>query len=80
MYIYDEKFKLCDLISVNLNNGKNLYKAIVYSTLLQQTTEVYITQEQFEFLLTMGDNVDANLYFERTFNSFKKVFQISYKK
>lgn len=74
----DEKFKLNDLKAIKTKNGDTLFYIIIYSTLLEDIEKIYITSEDYEYLLKNQNNLDINKCLKRYYNAYKKKFAVKF--
>lgn len=76
--IMDEKFLFCDLKSFKKKDGDVLYYLIIYSNLTEQAEKIFITREDYEYILRMKGNIDYNKCLSRVYNKFKNTFVIKF--
>lgn len=75
-----EKFILNDIITYQKKDGTYIYYIIVYSTLTQTADKIFISKDDYAYLLTNKDKTDINNFLERYYNNYKKTFAIRFKR
>lgn len=75
-----EKFILNDIITYQKKDNTYIYFIIVYSTLTQTAEKIFISKDDYAYLLTNKEKVDINQFLERYYNTYKKTFAIKFKR
>lgn len=72
-----EKFKICDAKTFKTSKGDILYYIVVYSS-YELIERVFVTKEDYEYILSKSTSPEILQNFSRVYNRAKKAFVIKY--
>lgn len=74
-----EKYLLCDLKFYKNAKGEIFYYILVYSS-LEILEKVFISQEDFEFVVKNKNNINIQDFLFRSYDRNKKAFKVRFKR
>lgn len=75
----NEKLLLCDCKAYKNSKGECFYYLIIYSS-YEYLEKVFVSKDDFEFIVKSKDNIKINDFLERSFNRNKQAFVLRFKR
>lgn len=75
----EEKLLLCDCKSYQNNKGELFYYLIIYSS-YEYLEKVFISKDDFDFVVKNKNNININNFLHRVFNRTKQAFVLRFQR
>lgn len=75
----NEKLLLCDCKAYQNSKGDCFYYLVIYSS-FEYLEKVFISKDDFEFVVKQKDNIKINDFLERSFNRNKQAFVLRFRR
>lgn len=75
----NEKLMLCDFKSYQNEKNQIFYYLVIYSS-YEYLEKVFVSQQDFEFVVKNSNNIKIKDFLERSFNRKKQCFVLRFKR